>query len=101
MQGELDVALMRREMRTAGLDFRFLVMELLIAILPVRHRLARHKTVRPEDICREDFISTAGDRLRIDEVVLVRLHKGLHEPGWDQPHIVTLLPQCPSQKVRS
>ena len=60
MQGEIDVALMRRETRTAGLDFRFLVKEPLIAILPSRHRLARHKTVRPEDICREDFISTAG-----------------------------------------
>ena len=59
MQGEIDVALMRRESRTAGLDFRFLIKEPLIAILPCRHRLARHKTVRPEDICREDFISTA------------------------------------------
>jgi LysR family transcriptional regulator, hca operon transcriptional activator len=59
MQGEIDVALLRRETRTAGLDFRFLVREPLVAILPARHRLARHKTVRPEDICREDFISTA------------------------------------------
>src|ERR1700760_4290004 len=59
MQGEIDMALLRRETRTAGLDFRFLVKEPLVAILPARHRLARHKTVRPEDICREDFISTA------------------------------------------
>lgn len=59
MQGEIDVALLRRETRTAGLDFKFLIKEPLVAILPARHRLARHKTVRPEDICREDFISTA------------------------------------------
>jgi len=59
MQGEIDVALLRREMRTPGLDFRFLVKEPLVAVLPSRHRLARHKTIRPEDICREDFISTA------------------------------------------
>jgi LysR family hca operon transcriptional activator len=59
MQGEIDVALLRRETRTAGLDFRFLVKEPLVAILPSRHRLARHKTIRPDDICREDFISTA------------------------------------------
>lgn len=59
MRGELDVALLRRETRTAGLDFRFLVKEPLLVILPSRHRLARHKTVRPEDMCREDFISTA------------------------------------------
>jgi len=59
MQGEIDMALLRRETRTAGLDFKFLIKEPLVAILPARHRLARHKTVRPEDICREDFISTA------------------------------------------
>ena len=59
MQGEIDVALLRRETRTAGLDFKYLVKEPLVAILPSRHRLARHKTIRPEDICREDFISTA------------------------------------------
>src|ERR1700742_4498342 len=58
-QGEIDVALLRREVRTPGLYFRFLVKEPLVAILPSRHRLARHKTIRPEDICREDFISTA------------------------------------------
>jgi LysR family transcriptional regulator, hca operon transcriptional activator len=60
MQGEVDVALMRREVRTAGLDFRLLVKEPLIALLPTRHRLARHKAVRSEDLFREDFISTAG-----------------------------------------
>jgi LysR family hca operon transcriptional activator len=59
MQGDIDMALLRREMRIAGLDFKFLIKEPLVAILPARHRLARHKTVRPEDICREDFISTA------------------------------------------
>ena len=59
MQGEIDAALLRRETRTAGLDFKFLVKEPLVAILPSRHRLARHKKIRPEDICREDFISTA------------------------------------------
>jgi hypothetical protein len=32
-----------------------------------------------------------GDRLRIDEVVLVRLHKRLHELSCDQPHVMALL----------
>jgi DNA-binding transcriptional LysR family regulator len=40
MQGEIDVALLRREVRTPGLDFRFLVKEPLIAILPSHHPLA-------------------------------------------------------------
>jgi LysR family hca operon transcriptional activator len=59
MQGKIDVALMRRETRTAGLAFQFLIKEPLIAILPTHHRLARHKTVRPQDLGRESFISTA------------------------------------------
>jgi LysR family transcriptional regulator, hca operon transcriptional activator len=59
MQGKIDVALLRREARTAGLGFRFLIVEPLIAILPARHRLSRHKKVRPEDLARESFISTA------------------------------------------
>jgi len=45
MQGEIDVALLRRETRTAGLDFKLLVKEPLVAVLPARHRLARHKAI--------------------------------------------------------
>src|SRR6516162_4680079 len=54
-----DVALLRRETQTAGLAFKFLTKEPLIAILPARHRLARHRAVRPQDLARESFISTA------------------------------------------
>ena len=79
MQGEIDVALLRRETRTAGLDFRFLVKEPLIAILPSRHRLARHKTIRPEDICREDFISTARAA-----PVLKNDHRRVRGEDWHQ-----------------
>jgi len=59
MQGKIDVALLRRETQTAGLAFKFLTKEPLIAILPARHRLARHRAVRPQDLAREGFISTA------------------------------------------
>src|SRR5215472_8856584 len=59
MQGKIDVALLRRETQTAGLAFKFLTKEPLIAILPARHRLARHRAVRPQDLARESFISTA------------------------------------------
>ena len=34
MQGKIDVALLRREAQTAGLAFRFLTKDPLIAILP-------------------------------------------------------------------
>jgi hypothetical protein len=46
-------------------------------------------------------INSLGDRLRIQEVVLVRLHKRLHELGWDQLHVVALRSQNPAKKVSS
>jgi LysR family hca operon transcriptional activator len=59
MQGKVDVALLRRETQTTGLAFKFLVKEPLVAILPTGHRLAARKTVRPQDLARETFISPA------------------------------------------
>ena len=59
MQGKIDVALLRHEAHTVGLAFKFLSKEPLIAILPARHRLARLRTVPPQDLARESFISTA------------------------------------------
>ena len=59
MQGKIDVALLRRESHTVGLAFKFLRKEPLIAILPNRHRLARYRAVRAQDLARESFISTA------------------------------------------
>src|ERR1700677_4759833 len=40
-----------------------------------------------------------GDRLRVDEVVLVRLHEGLHKLGRNQPDIVPLLAQRTAEEV--
>jgi hypothetical protein len=40
------------------------------------------------------------DGLRIDEVVLVGLHEGLHKLRFDQPDLVSLLPQCSAKEVR-
>jgi len=59
MQGKIDVALLRREAHTVGLAFRLLIKEPLIAILPTGHRLAGHRALRPQDLARESFISTA------------------------------------------
>src|SRR5215469_7427912 len=59
MQGKIDVALLRRETQTVGLAFKLLTKETLIAIMPARHRIARQRAVRPQDLARESFISTA------------------------------------------
>jgi LysR family hca operon transcriptional activator len=59
MQGKVDVALLRRETQAAGLAFKFLVEEPLVAILPSGHRLATRKAIRPQELARETFISPA------------------------------------------
>ena len=57
MRGKLDVAFLRRERQIAGLSLKFLAREPLIVILPANHRLASRKTVRPQDLARETYIS--------------------------------------------
>ncbi len=59
MQGKIDVALLRHETQTAGLGFKFLFKEPLVAILPHDHRLAARKAVRPQELSRETFVSPA------------------------------------------
>ncbi len=46
-------------------------------------------------------VNRLGNGFRVQEVVLVRLHKRLHELSGDQPHIVILLSQGTAQEVRS
>jgi LysR family transcriptional regulator, hca operon transcriptional activator len=57
MQNRMDVALLRRETQTAGLGFRLLIKEPLVVILPARHRLAKHRTIKPQALARESFIA--------------------------------------------
>jgi LysR family hca operon transcriptional activator len=57
MRGKLDVAFLRRETQTLGLSLKFLTKQPLIAVLPADHRLASRKTIPPEDLAREIYIS--------------------------------------------
>ena len=57
LQGKLDVAFLRREDQMPGLAFKPLTKEPLVVFLPSDHRLATRKTIRPQDIPRETFIS--------------------------------------------
>jgi len=59
MRGRLDVAFLRAETQSAGVTFRFLSREPLITVLRADHRLASCKKIRPEDLARESFISSA------------------------------------------
>jgi LysR family hca operon transcriptional activator len=64
MQNRMDVALLRREIQTSGLAFKFLVKEPIVVILPATHRLAKHKTIRLRDLARKSFI--AGSTVQSD-----------------------------------
>ncbi len=59
IRGKLDVAFLRPEKESAGLIFKALAKEPLIAVLPVDHRLASRKKIRPQDIAREIYVSSA------------------------------------------
>ena len=55
-RGKLDVAFMRREKDGGDLDYRLLIREPLMAVMPSDHRLAAQDSVNIEEIARESFI---------------------------------------------
>jgi LysR family hca operon transcriptional activator len=57
MRGKVDVAFLRRETPAPGLAFKFLIREPLVAVLPVGHRLATRKHIRPQDFAGETYIA--------------------------------------------
>ncbi len=59
MRGKLDVAFLRPEPQSTGLSFKFLAKEPLIAVLPADHRLTSRKKIRPQDLAREIYVSSA------------------------------------------
>jgi LysR family hca operon transcriptional activator len=59
MRGKLDVAFLRPEVQAAGLSFKFLAKEPLIAVLPAGHRLTSRKKIRPQDLAGEIYVSSA------------------------------------------
>jgi LysR family hca operon transcriptional activator len=54
-RGRLDIAFMRREQRP-DLDYRLVVSEPLVVILPSDHPFARRKTIDPRDLAGQTFI---------------------------------------------
>jgi LysR family transcriptional regulator, hca operon transcriptional activator len=57
MRGKVDVAFLRRERDAPGIAFKPLIREPLVAVLPVRHRLAAQKAVRVQDLAEETYIT--------------------------------------------
>jgi len=59
MRGRLDVAFLRPETQSVGVSFKFLAKEPLIAVLPADHRLTSRKKIRPQELARETYVSSA------------------------------------------
>jgi LysR family hca operon transcriptional activator len=57
MRGQIDVAFLRREEQAPGLVFKTAMREALVAVLASGHRLAKARTVRPQDLADESFVS--------------------------------------------
>ena len=56
MRGKLDLAFMRREANMPDLEYRLVVREPIVAVMPSDHKLARQKSVTFDEIAREPFI---------------------------------------------
>ncbi|WP_158741878.1 LysR substrate-binding domain-containing protein [Acidisphaera sp. L21] len=57
-RGKLDAAFLRRE-PNPQLDYRLVISEPLVAILPSHHRLAGHGSIEPRDLVDENFIGVS------------------------------------------
>jgi len=69
MRGKLDVAFLRHERQTDGLTFKVLAKEPLIAVLPADHRLTSRKKIRPQDLAREIYVSSARTSPVLESVI--------------------------------
>jgi LysR family hca operon transcriptional activator len=58
-KGKIDAAFLRREQGAPDLEFRLLVKEPLVVILPSDHRLASLKAISPGDLVGETFVGVA------------------------------------------
>ena len=58
-RGKLDIAFLRPEKQNGGVTFKLLAKEPLIAVLPADHRLASRRRIRPQDLVREIYVSSA------------------------------------------
>ena len=56
MRGRVDLAFMRREAQTPDLEYRLVIEEPFVVILPSDHRLAAGKTIAVGDLAGETFI---------------------------------------------
>jgi LysR family transcriptional regulator, hca operon transcriptional activator len=89
MRGKVDVAFLRREAQAPGLAFKFLIKEPLVAVLPSGHRLAARKSIRPQDIADEVYITPTKAAPALKAVI----------DGYASRNGITLKPQYEAENL--
>jgi LysR family transcriptional regulator, hca operon transcriptional activator len=69
MRGQLDLAFMRPETGMSGLDYRVIVKEPIVVVLPSNHRLASREAVALQDIVGETFLSMSKTAPTLQAVI--------------------------------
>ena len=62
-KGTIDAAFLRREEGTSDLEFRVLAVETLEVFMPKHHRLAKQRSIDPQEIRNEVFLSVSAKAL--------------------------------------
>jgi LysR family hca operon transcriptional activator len=75
MRGKLDLAFMRPETGMSGLEYRVIVREPIVAVLPSDHRLASRKAIGLQDIVGETFLSLSNTAPTLQAVIDVYLER--------------------------
>jgi LysR family transcriptional regulator, hca operon transcriptional activator len=57
--GKIDAAFLRREQGAPDLAFRLLIREPLVVVLPSNHRLAALRSISPQDLVGETFVTVS------------------------------------------
>ncbi|MEH2474209.1 LysR family hca operon transcriptional activator [Nitrobacteraceae bacterium AZCC 2161] len=60
MRGKLDLAFMRPEANMAELDYRVILKEAILVVLPSDHRLASRETIALQDLVGETFLDMSN-----------------------------------------
>jgi LysR family hca operon transcriptional activator len=69
MRGKLDLAFMRPETGMSELDYRVVVTEPIVVVLPSDHRLASRKAVALQDIAGETFLGMSNTAPTLQAVI--------------------------------
>jgi LysR family transcriptional regulator, hca operon transcriptional activator len=89
MRGKADLAFLRREVQAPGIVFKTLIKEPLVVVLPIGHRLAARKTIRPQDMAGEIYITPTRAAPALKTVIdAYAARTGIHlKPQYDAENL--------------